>query len=175
MFAVNRSVVGTAQVTVLNPNSYALTFNVDGAPGGVLESTLYPGARGAPNRTGAWYYAAESGWGQVIDDHRSGGAPEEVAINYIYDGSGAPVWTLGATSALDAGSMSLNTYLVHCPTCANFPDFGAFPLAAGSLTRSYQSLTTGTLSTQMTLPAPLSGAWIRSNIPIQMLTVPGPQ
>ena len=175
VFAVNRSVVGTAQVTMLNPNSYALTFSVDGAPGGVLESRLYPGTRSTPNRTGAWYYGAESGWGQVLDDHKSGAADEEVAINYIYDGNGAPVWTLGATNALDSGSMNLNTYLVHCPTCANFPDFGAFPLAAGSLTRSYQSLTSGTLSTQMTLPAPLSGTWIRSNIPIQMLTVPGPQ
>jgi hypothetical protein len=175
VFAVTSSIVGTAQVTVLNPNSYALTFNIDGAAGGSLESILYTAGRSSPNRTGAWYYAAESGWGQVIDDHRSGAGSEEVAINYIYDAAGNPVWTLGSTPSLDSGAMSLNTYLVHCPTCANLPDFGAFPLAAGSLTRSYQSLTTGTLSTNMALPGPLSGTWIRSNVPIQLLSVPGPQ
>lgn len=175
VFGVSSTQVGTAQVTVLNPNSYVLSFNVDGAVGGQIETVLYPGARGTPNRTGAWYYAAESGWGQVLDVHRSGGAGEEVAINYIYDADGNPVWTLGATGSLDSGSLNLSTFRVHCPNCANFPDFGAFPLSAGTLSRSYSGVTQGTLSTQMTLPGPLSGSWIRSSVPIQMLSVPGPQ
>lgn len=174
VFGVSATQVGTAQVTVLNANSYVFTFSVDGAAGGQIESVLYP-TRSRPNRTGAWYAPAESGWGQVIDDHRNGSASEEVAINYIFDAGGNPVWTLGATGGLDSGSMSLNTYRVQCPTCANFPDFGAFPLPAGALTRSYSDLTHGVLSTQMTLPAPLSGTWIRSNLPIQMLSRPGPQ
>ena len=51
-------------------------------------------------------------------------------------------------------------------------DFGAFPLPAGTISRSYQSQTTGTLDTNIVFPAPLSGSWSRTALPIQMLTPP---
>jgi hypothetical protein len=176
LFQTTSRRVGKAQITTLSATEYVLTFTLDGVAGGEKQSILYPGPRPSPNRTGAWYYPQESGWGHIVDDHRLGGTtPEQVAIEYIYGADGVARWTLGASNDLDAGAMAQTTFLVHCPTCPSFADFLSFPLAAGSISRSYSSLTEGALSTFITLPAPLSGTWNRTSVPILLLTVPGPQ
>jgi hypothetical protein len=173
-FTVESNVVGQAVLTYLSPTEYALVWDVDGVAAGERQSRLYATTAITPNRTGAWYYADESGWGQVLDDHVLGAGTEQVIINYLYDAGGEPVWTLGG-GALTGGTMPQNTFQVHCLYCAVLPDFGVTSAAAGSLNRAYQTVTTGTLSTAIVYPPPLFGEWTRNNVPIQMLTTPQPQ
>lgn len=175
-WSVTSSVVGEAQVTYVGPDEYVLTWVLDGVPGGEQQNSLYPRApRPNPNRTGAWFFPAESGWGTAYDDHVLGGAFDEVGINYLYGGDGTARWTLGQTPTAGTATLPQNTFLVHCPTCANFADFISFPLGAGSVTRTFATGTTGTQSMNIVFPAPLSGTFTRNAVPFQMLTTPQPQ
>jgi hypothetical protein len=173
-FSVSSTTVGTAQITYVNPTTYIFTSTVDGRFSAEIQSVLYPGTRPNPNRTAAWYPPAESGWGTVFDDHFLSGNPEQVGINYIYGSDGVARWALGASSNLTSGSQSQNTWLVHCPDCPNFNDFGSFPLASGSITRSFSSQTAGTVSTSITIPSPAPSNFVRNNANFQMLTTPQP-
>lgn len=175
-FAVSSQIVGESQVTYVGPEEYVFTWVLDGVRGGEQQDSLYPRTPNPqPNRTGAWFNPGESGWGTAYDDHVLGGVPDQVGINYLYGGDGTARWTLGQSSNLDSGPMPQNTFLVHCPTCPNFRDFIDFPLGAGTLSRTFTSLTRGTVTTNIVFPAPLSGTWLRNDLPIEMLTAPVPQ
>ena len=115
---------------------------------------------------------AGMGWDALGTMILAGNAPDQVIFNYIFDAQGQPVWTLGAVPNLNGGTMEQRAFFPHCPGCPAVTDFGS--LSAGSTTTSYSGLTRGTHSTNIVLPAPLSGSWIRNNLPIQMLTVPQP-
>lgn len=172
-FAAAFTEVGRAQITMLSRTRFAFTWTVDGVAGGEIQDELYPNLPATPNRTGAWFPPSESGWGAVHESHRNGSANDEVVIEYLYDGQGNPRWTLGASTDINAGPpLPQSAFFVHCPVCPNFGDFGNFALSAGSLIRSYSSQTQGLQSTAITFPAPLSGTWNRTNIPIQMLSNP---
>jgi hypothetical protein len=172
-FASAFTQVGTAQITMLSRTRFAFTWTVDGVAGGEIQDELYPSPPAAPNRTGAWYPPSESGWGAVHESHRNGSANDEVLTVFLYDGAGNPRWTLGGSLDINGGPpLPQSVFFVHCPVCPNFGDFGNFALAAGSLTRSYSSQTQGVQSTSIVFPAPLSGNWNRTNIPIQMLSNP---
>jgi hypothetical protein len=175
-FPVPSSAIGNATVTYVANDRYVLTYDFNGTRGGEIQSVLYPGQRSSPNRTGAWFFPSQSGWGFVVDDHRINNQPDQVIITYLYDGSGAARWSLGSSSNLAGGVMPQNTFLVHCPTCPTLPDFLGFPLAAGSINPSYGTVTSGTFSSNVTWPAPpLSGGWLRDNVSIQMINPPGAQ
>lgn len=168
------TVVGEGLIHYLTPTRYLFTWTNGSDAGGEIQDALYP-TRTSPNRTGAWYSPAEAGWGSVIDDHKNGGADEQVMMEFLYDAAGSARWTLGGAGNV-AGPMSQTTFQVHCPSCASFPDFFNFPLAAGSLTRSYSDLTHGSLTTAIVYPSPLTGSWTRSaTVAIVPLTSPGPQ
>ncbi|HET7845338.1 MAG TPA: hypothetical protein VFL14_14370 [Xanthomonadales bacterium] len=175
-WSVASNVVGEAQVSYVNADEYVLTWVLDGVPGGEQQNSLYPRApRPNPNRTGAWFFPAESGWGTAYDDHVLGGAFDEVGINYLYGGDGIARWTLGATSTAGTATIAQNTFLVHCPSCPNFADFISFPLGAGSVTRTFATNGTGTQTMNIVYPAPLSGTFTRNAVPFQLLTTPQPQ
>lgn len=166
--------VGEGLVHFLGPTRYLFTWTNGSDAGGEIQDQLYT-TRTSPNRTGAWFSPSEPGWGSVIDDHKLGANDEQVMMEFIYDAAGAPRWTLGGANNT-TGAMNLNTFRVHCPSCPSFPDFFNFPLAAGSLSRSYSDLTHGSLTTAITYPAPLTGSWTRSAaVAIVPLTSPGPQ
>ncbi len=172
-FAVAPTAVGTAQFTRGDDDSdYISTWQFDGVWGGEKLVRVFPtSGLPSPNHTGGWYNPSESGWGLAVDEHRVGGQPSTGMVAYFYDAANQPRWTLG--EQLNTGSsVAHNSYLVHCPSCARFDDFGATATAVGTMTRSYQSQTTGTLDSSITLPAPLSGSWNRSALPIQMITPP---
>ena len=172
-FAVQGSIVGNGQVTYITPSDLVFTWTLNGVAGGERMISAYGSTRPPNERTGAWFNPGESGWGLLIDDHfLAGNAPDQVIFNYIFDAQGQPVWTLGAVPNLNGGTMEQRAFFPHCPGCPAVTDFGS--LSAGSTTTSYSGLTRGTHSTNIVLPAPLSGSWIRNNLPIQMLTVPQP-
>jgi hypothetical protein len=175
-WAVTSTVVGEAQVSYVGPDEYVLTWVLDGVPGGEQQNSLYPRApRPNPNRTGAWFFPAESGWGTAYDDHVLGGNFDQVGINYLYGGDGTARWSLGSTSSPNAGAIPQTTFLVHCPSCPNFADFLGFPLDAGTVSRTFTSQTLGTQTMGVVFPAPLSGSFTRTAVPFQMLTTPQPQ
>jgi len=175
-FTASSTLAGVAEATFISPTRYAYTWNLDGTLGGQLETRLYARTPATtPNRTGLWYYPAESGWGQVLDDHLLGANPEQVVINYLYDGAGQPRWTLAGTPNLSTGTVEHGQFLVHCPSCPNLTDFGVERRAAGSQTRDFTGVTTGVLSSQLQFQPPLAGTWVRVSIPIQMLSAPQPQ
>ena len=167
------------EATVQTPGgkvSYSGHFVLDGVPGGEQQNSLYPRVPAPnPNRTGAWFFPSESGWGTAYDDHVSGGAFDQVGINYLYGGDGTARWSLGATSSPNSGTIAQNTYLVHCPTCPNFADLLSFPLSAGSVSRTFDTQTSGTQTMNVVFPAPLGGSFTRNAVPFQMLTTPQPQ
>jgi len=176
-FSVGRSVVGTAQMTWLSPTTYAFTWNLDGIQGGQLEQRLYQLTPSTtPNRTGVWYFPQQGGWGQVLDDHFLGASPDQVAVNYVYDNpAGDPRWNLGGTGDINQGPIDLNQFAVHCPSCPNLTDFFGVRQAAGTVTRTFSSITQGQLSTNITFQPPLLGTWVRDNVPIIMISAPQQQ
>jgi lysyl endopeptidase len=172
-FRSEGTIVGEAQVTFITPSDLVFTWTLDGVPGGermvIGNGTVRP-----PNeRTGAWFSSAESGWGIVIDDHfLPDNSTEQVVVNYLYDAAGRPTWTLGGGSNLQGGTVQHRSFAVHCPGCPAPVEFTTAP--AGTTTISYSGLTTGTYSSSINLPAPQSGTWPRSNLPIQLLSTPQP-
>lgn len=172
-FTVASTAVGTAQFTRGDDDSvYINTWQFDGVWGGEKLVRLYPSSDlPSPNHTGGWYNPSESGWGLAVDEHRIGGQPSTGMVAYFYDGANQPRWTLGEQYNT-SNTVAHRTYFVHCPSCASFDDFGATVTAAGTMTRSFQSQTTATLDTAISLPAPLVGSWNRTALPIQMITPP---
>ena len=166
-FAVEREVAGNATITYTSPTEYVLTFNLDGREGAEKLQLLYGTNRPTPNRTGSWFPPSEAGWGQAIDDHiLPNGQSEQVIVNYFYDAEGEPVWTLGGGS-IAGGAMPHNAFFVHCPACAQLPDFLIDVQPAGTTTTSYDPGTaTGRYSTDITFPARFAGTWRRTAIGI---------
>ena len=165
--------VGSAQFTRGDDDSvYINTWEFNGVwAADKLSRAFSPTAVPNPNHSGGWFNSGQSGWGVVIDEHIVNSQSATGFLGYIFDNANEPRWALGEATG-SSGQMPLNAYLVHCPSCPVFADFGSFPLPAGNITRSYQSQTTGTLDTAIVLPAPLSGSWTRNALPIQMVTPP---
>jgi hypothetical protein len=123
-----------------------------------------------PNRTGAWFFTSESGWGQTYDSFVQNGVSREFALTYVYDNAGQPRWVSSGDAPADISTYAaISAPQIVCPTCAWVPStFGN----AGTITRQFTSGTTGSLSTNFTVP--VSGSWQRSNVPIVLLTTPQP-
>lgn len=173
-FTTEVAVVGSSQFTRGDDDAvYINTYEIGGRwSGDKLVRLFSPTAVPNPNHSGGWYAPSESGWGLVIDEHRINNQDATGIVSYIYDAANEPRWALSEAFNSAGNTLAQNVYLVHCPYCPNFEDFGSFPLPAGNLTRSYQSQTTGMLNSAITFPAPLGGSWNRNALPIQMLTPP---
>jgi hypothetical protein len=173
-FAVQSSVAGTGQITYITPTDLVFTWTLDGVPAGERMVLAYTGQRATPERTGAWFNPGESGWGVLLEDAAPlPGLPiDQLVVNYLYDAAGRPTWTLGAVPGTTGGTAQHRVFFVHCPGCPAIVDAPTAP--AGSSTIGFSGLTTGTYSTNITLPSPLSGTWVRNNLPLQMLSPPQP-
>jgi hypothetical protein len=172
-FTVQSTVVGTAIVTLKASEQMAFLWTIGSKTGLELMTYLTPGPVAAPNRTGAWYNASESGWGQVVHSFAAGTGNSIFVVDYIYDAAGEPRWVLSqaAESALASGAPH-TTFTVHCPGCPWIADWASFPLSAGSGNDVFLDATNGRTSTSFTFPTPMAGNWFRTNLPIVLLTVP---
>lgn len=170
-FSVRSQTVGRAKVQVLGSEQLLLAYAFDG--GVARAERMVHGfggiANGSPNRTGVYFHAPESGWGQTYDSYRLGGVDREFIATYLYAGNGVPYWVLADAEAANAGALATNAYRVHCPGCG-WTEFLDTVTPAGTMSRSFTAPGAATLSTQFVLPAPASGNWTRNAIPIQILT-----
>jgi lysyl endopeptidase len=137
----------------------------------LMENTASGIAVGSPNHTQAWYNASQSGWGLGVE---SLNLPLEFWAVYLYDGAGTARWATGDTATLGNGTVNLLAHRPHCPGCLRYADWDSRAQSAGTLSRVYNGNTQATLNTNITLPAPLSGSWNRSNLTITTLGNPTP-
>jgi hypothetical protein len=128
----------------------------------------------AVNHTQTWFHPPEDGWGVAIESLDVGAGDFEFFASYIFDAEGAPRWVIGDKNTTASGAVNLFGYAVHCPGCPWFADSLDNPKAAGSLNIQYGSRSSATLSTDISLPAPLSGSWSRNQIPLQPIAEPQP-
>jgi lysyl endopeptidase len=172
-FQVSRDVVGEAQVVLTEPDRHWVWWSLGGRQGLEPVSLLYPGARPSGHRTQAWFHPPEAGWGVVFDEHLLSGQRDLVNIAYLYGGDGTARWSLGDTLQVNGATIAQRTFLVHCPSCPSFADFGSFPLPAGSLTHAFSGASSGQLSLDLSWPAAVGGSFRRlSPLPIQPLAPP---
>lgn len=172
-FKTNSSIVGQAVVTMKSSERMALLWQIGGKVGIELMDYFVAGPAPTPNRTGAWYNPAESGWGQVIHAFVSGGTNYVFAVDYLYDGAGEPRWVLGqGTDAQLVAGASHQTYRVHCPGCPWIADWNENPIGSGTATEVFLDATHGRTSTSFDFPTPLAGSWRRTDLPIELLTPP---
>jgi lysyl endopeptidase len=171
-FSVQRESVGNATVQFVSPERIVFNYYLESTLEGGTE-ILTHGFQGlsaaAPNRTGTWFYAQEDGWGQTYDSYVTGGLARDFITTYLYDASGQPRWVLTDGLASDTGNLPTKSFRIHCPSCGWF-DFFDSEQSAGTMRRSWVAPNSGTLSTGFALPAPMSGTWNRSEIPISLLT-----
>lgn len=126
-----------------------------------------------PNHSQVWFAPSESGWGLAIEGLATGpGSALEFIGAYVYDSNGVARWMVGDSTSTTGGNVALTLHRPHCPACPWFGDWESQGASAGSLNRTYTGPTSGTLSTSINLPAPLSGTWIRTNLPITTIGAP---
>lgn len=169
-FAPTSQIVGKAWVSYYANDRVMMAWELDGGRAGAELMETLPLA--ATNRTQAYYNPSQSGWGSVVDTaRRPNGVEQEFTINYFYDAQGNPVWSIGThtTMAPAAHTFAQDTWRVHCPACPQLTDWGTLILQSGTMRRTWSGIGSGTVDTSITLPAPLSGSWNRSNLPIQAL------
>jgi hypothetical protein len=172
-FTVNSTVVGQGIVTLKGTEQIAFLWQIGTKSGIEFMSYLTPGAAASPNRTGAWYNANEAGWGQVVHSFSSGGQNNLFVVDYLYDGAGEPRWVLSqATEAQLATGAAHSTFQVHCPGCPWIADWNSLPLSSGNGSEQFFTATSGQTSTSFTFPVPLAGSWVRTNLPLTLLTSP---
>ena len=170
-FSTTNTEVGKAQISLVDREKLLMSYQFTGGrSGGEILTHLFRGLPpGSPNQTGHYFNPAESGWGQTYESYIAGGAQKEFILSYVYDVLGQPRWVLAEDAASNESTFAVSTLQVHCPTCA-WLDPNPTRQAAGSLQRVFTAPLRGTISTSFTLPAPLSGSWIRNAFPIQALS-----
>lgn len=172
-FAVKSAVVGQAVVALKGTEQLALFWQIGARSGTELMEYFVGGPAPADNRTGAWYDAAEPGWGQVVHQYDIGGVNNSFIVDYIYDAAGEPRWVLtqGPTASL-AASSAHQTFQVHCPGCVWIADWNNLGQGVGNGSELFTDPRHGTATTSFTLPAPYAGTWTRNNAPLDLLTTP---
>lgn len=174
-FSTQSDTVGRAWIGQLDNDSLLLAWRFNDGRSGAERMDATAGLPFASqNHTQAWFNPAEDGWGVAIESLNLGSSDFEFFAGYIFDANGAPRWVIGDKGNAGSGAVSLFDYKVHCPACPWYTDSQNAPAAAGSLNIQYSARNRATLSTGITLPAPLSGSWTRSQVPIQPIADPSP-
>lgn len=164
--------VGQAQVTLVESGQLILTHQFTGQnPGGERMIALLPAQAPSPNRTGAWFNPAESGWGITFDTFASGGVPNDFIATFFYDTSGAPRW---ATAQGPAGQLTAQVLTPHCPNCI-WTDPDPTRRNVGTLNRTFSGPGNGTFTINVDTGAPQQVIWQqviwqRNAMPFQILT-----
>jgi lysyl endopeptidase len=168
-----RSRAGRAWVGFAADNSLLLAWDIAGHGSGAerMQRVALPFAQ--PNHSTAWFNPGEDGWGLGIEslDLGVGGELEFIAA-YLYDDSGAPRWLAGDRPTVTGGTFAMRGFSPHCPACPRYADVQSRVSNAGPLRIDYTGPLSGLLSSELTLPAPWVGSWLRTNLPIQPIVTP---
>lgn len=172
-FTVRLTIVGQAQVVQKGAEQLFLYWQIGSRAGLESMSYLVPGPAPNPNRTGAWFNPAESGWGQVVHQFVANGQVNSFKVDFLYDDAGEPRWLL-AQAPQDALTAPLPhfTYAAHCPGCPWISDWNDQSTAAGNGSQTLLDATSGRTTTRYTLPAPYRTTWNRDELPLILLTDP---
>ena len=160
---------GRAWLATLDSQTQLYAWDFGGGRRGaeLMSSTAANLPFSSPDHTNAWIQNGQSGWGIAVESLQLGSGPLEFYGVYLYDSSGASRWLTGTSNSLTGGSLELSSQRIQCPGCPFYPDYASRAQPAGTLQRDYVSRVQMRTSTTITLPAPLSGSWNRSNVTFQ--------
>jgi hypothetical protein len=128
------------------------------------QSSCLSSATPPSDYSGAWYNAAESGWGASVHLRD---AVEFIGF-FVYDESGVPRWVLASESTAlsataNARSVPLYQHQGFCPTCAFVPntrrEMGRYQFTLQSAQAG--QVARGTVDLQIGFLAPLQGRFDR--------------
>lgn len=161
------SAIGTAQVTLVDNDRYAYTWNFNGRSGG----GLYQLVTAVPSSLRLLYNPSESGWGiydQFVYVAGSGAPPLLASLLYLYDAAGTPRWVQGNNPAYVAGAaQDVISVRPACPGCV-WLDYHAGQQNVGTMQYG-GSAGAVQISTNIFLPTPITGPWQRNVLPLTPL------
>ncbi|MGJ8663080.1 MAG: PepSY domain-containing protein [Marinicella sp.] len=162
--ALSFDTVGWSNTSFIDDSNAVQVRMIDGNLSAEKLIFFQYGADATPNvHTGLYYTPSESGWGESVGTL----GESRVVINYIYDNSGNPYWTIASgpndNSALDA--YYFNTF---CPSCPAVAPAGAI---VGSVRLTLSGQTNGTLNQFDVTDDNVN--WTRSNLPVVNIIPPG--
>ncbi len=158
-------VVGSVQWQFADKSNAQVNWTLNGAPG--EESMKY--LQFSPNftvsdYTGSWFSPTESGYGMSINTQ----GESEAVVLYYYDATGQSRWLIGAGLTDSQSSFTMQSSLGFCPSCEFMePQF----TDAGTLSRSFINLRSGTADINVSYPGAAGGDWIRQSIEIVPLSI----
>jgi hypothetical protein len=169
-FPATNMPVGTAQATYVTADKLIYTWTIGTDSRGAV---MVPVVSDPNSELRSWYNPQQSGWGtfdELFPSVGSNGLPFMFSLAYVFDADGVPRWVQSSDGSYRDGN-ALIGYVPRpaCPVCA-WLDATIGVRQVG--TQRYQiDGSTGTLSTNFTLPAPYNGTWMRSDLPIDSLIV----
>ena len=155
-----------------------MSWTINGDSGTWCVEPIVPlAAHASPDFNGHWYAPSDSGWGfELLDVNMGSGGDPSVFVYVYYPGpNNQPAWAT-ASGTLTNGSVTMqllqvsNGYCRTCPPVAlTAPSIGTMTLSLHAPASSGER-STGTATILANYPG--GGGFNRSNIPIQMLSLP---
>ncbi len=159
--------IGSAQITLVEPDKFVFTWNFNGNAGG----SLFVPVTSYPSTIRIWYNPAESGWGlydQLVQLNGASAPPLLASLAYIYDSAGTPRWIEATNpSYSDGATLAAISLRPACPSCV-WLDYRAGEQTAGDLTYTGSSSNIQ-ISTNLFFPNAIPGGWTRNQLPLTLL------
>jgi lysyl endopeptidase len=163
--------VGSSITTLIDANNAVQTRTINGEfSADLMNSFIFSNDPTPQQRTGLWYNAGQSGWGQTIGTQ----GDVEVVVNYLYDNAGQPYWVLGAGTNSAVNNIDMQYSDTFCPHCPVVP-IKTIAEPVGRVRINYDgSNQSGTIE-EMQINVSNSkheSQWNRANLPLTLLTAP---
>ena len=107
---------------------------------------------------GGWLRPDQSGWGSYFLNFAGNFEAEAI---YVYDTDGLPRWVIGDGTYATTLQKNLFQVTGFCPTCAAVPTTRT---QVGTASRTLNTATAGTFSSNFTFADGLTGSWIQNNV-----------
>ena len=155
-----------------------MSWTINGDSGTWCVEPIVPlAAHASPDFNGHWYAPSDSGWGfELLDVNMGSGGDPSVFVYVYYPGpNNQPAWAT-ASGTLTNGSVTMQLLQVSNGYCRTCPPVALTAPSIGTMTLSLQApassgeRSTGTATILANYPG--GGGFNRTNIPIQMLSLP---
>ena len=155
-----------------------MSWTINGDSGTWCVQPIVPlAAHANPDFNGHWYAPGDSGWGfELLDVNMGSGGDPSVFVYVYYPGpNNQPAWAT-ASGTLTNGSVTMQLLQVSNGYCRTCPPVALTATSIGTMTLSLQAPAasgerpTGTATILANYPG--GGGFNRTNIPIQMLSLP---
>jgi Zn-dependent metalloprotease len=163
--------VGSSTTTLIDANNAIQTRTINGKfSADLMNSFVFSNDSTPQQRTGLWYNAGQSGWGQTIGTQ----GDVEVIVNYLYNNSGQPYWVLGAGINSDIDDINMQYSDTFCPHCPVVP-IKTIADPVGSVRINYDGTNQSATLEAMQINVSTNkheSQWERTNLPLTLLTAP---